>query len=813
MSRWLDKIFVLTGIFALLVTSQEAHLSTESPSQVFIDCYPQPGPSKELCELRGCTWKHVTKHDFSKYTTWGMFSRDENPTSATNNTYNLYSVHPFYMGLEKDGKAHGVFILNSNAQEVTTGPGPHMIYRTIGGELEIFYFPGPKPEDVIKQYEQVIGKPMLPAYWAFGFQLCRWGYQGLEEVKQVVARTRNAGIPFDVQYADIDYMDRYKDFTLDTQKWGDLPEYTNFLHENGLHLILIFDPAIQVDDDSFARAKRQNVAFIEWPRKDLVPRETQEKYPLANDTNIMLGVVWPDRHVAFPDFLDQTHFTNDWWTNELAHFHSKVPYDGIWIDMNEPTNFGTNEETPWYYNFLDHPSIEPLKCPIVGADSNLDVPPYQTVNVYQWPENTYLSTKTFCMLASTMRGQSRFYDTKNLYGWSESVSTYKAMRKATGKRGAIISRSTYPSSGRYVGHWLGDNHAKWDDLRTTVIGVQEFNMFGIPYVGSDICGFKGTTTEELCLRWQQLGAFHSFSRNHHYWKGPAQDPAVWPRVAKATKKANLFRYHHLPYLFSLHFAASLHGGTVMRPPFFEFPQDEETHNLSYQFLWGSSLMIAPVVQPGVDSVKVYLPKDSQWYSVYDYSYGQVQPSGYETYPAPMDYLIPVFVRGGHILPRQRPGMTTTESRKNELQLLIALETEKGTSAHGELYWDDGESIIDDFATYNYHHWEFTFTLSKSRAVLNITQTRTATDLPVPTMDNIEILGYQYTPDLSTVKLNDQPVAIDMKHSLYDSQTKILNITTMGLINLNSGRKFLLSWNHRGAQMQNGYLRNNNIVKM
>jgi alpha-glucosidase (family GH31 glycosyl hydrolase) len=100
-----------------------------------------------------------------------MFSRDEGPQSHTNNTHNLYGVHPFYMGLEKDGKAHGVFILNSNAQEVTTGSGPHMIYRTIGGELEIFYFPGPKPEDVIKQYEQVIGKPMLPAYWAFGFQV------------------------------------------------------------------------------------------------------------------------------------------------------------------------------------------------------------------------------------------------------------------------------------------------------------------------------------------------------------------------------------------------------------------------------------------------------------------------------------------------------------------------------------------------------------------------------------------------------------------------------------------------------------------
>jgi hypothetical protein len=61
MSRWLDKIFALIGIFALLVYSREAHLSIESPSHVFIDCYPQPGISKELCELRGCTWKHVTE--------------------------------------------------------------------------------------------------------------------------------------------------------------------------------------------------------------------------------------------------------------------------------------------------------------------------------------------------------------------------------------------------------------------------------------------------------------------------------------------------------------------------------------------------------------------------------------------------------------------------------------------------------------------------------------------------------------------------------------------------------------------------------
>lgn len=75
-----------------------------------------------------------------------------------------------------------------------------------------------------------------------------------------------------------------------------------------------------------------------------------------------------------------------------------------------------------------------------------------------------------------------------------------------------LSRSSFPSLGHYSGHWLGDNTARWEDLQTSVIGAQEFNIFGIPYVGSDICGFYGNTNEELCLRWQQMGAFHSFSR-------------------------------------------------------------------------------------------------------------------------------------------------------------------------------------------------------------------------------------------------------------------------------------------------------------
>jgi hypothetical protein len=310
------------------------------------------------------------KHDLTKYTTWGMFARDQPPDSLDVNVQNLYGVHPFYLGIEEDGKAHGVFIFNSNAQEVTTGPAPHLIYRTIGGQLDIFFFPGPSPEDVIRQYQQVIGTPFLPAYWAFGFQLCRYGYKDLQEMKDTVKRIQDANIPFDIPYADIDYMERFKDFTINQEGWTDFPEYAKQLHDEGLHLFLIFDPAIEADYDSFRRALEQKAKFIEWPSENLVPQSIQGKYPLAKNTTVMLGVVWPDKHVGFPDFLDPSNVTNQWWISEFVNFHQTLPFDGIWIDMNEPSNFGTNMgNNPGYPS--GHPFVQPLACPLSGSDSSL----------------------------------------------------------------------------------------------------------------------------------------------------------------------------------------------------------------------------------------------------------------------------------------------------------------------------------------------------------------------------------------------------------------------------------------------------------
>jgi alpha-glucosidase (family GH31 glycosyl hydrolase) len=179
------------------------------------------------------------------------------------------------------------------------------------------------------------------------------------------------------------------------------------------------------------------------------------------------------------------------------------------------------------------------------------------------------------------------------------------------------------------------------------------------------------SNEELCLRWQQLGAFHSFFRNHNTLGTPPQDPPQWQSVALATRTANLFRYRHLPYLYSLHFAASKNGGTVVRPVFFEFPQDAETFNLGYQFMWGSAIMVIPVTEPNVLTVDGYLPEDTEWYYLYSNAYGRQASSGSGQFDAPKNSSSPAFLRGGSIVPRQVPALTTTDTRKNHFQLVVA----------------------------------------------------------------------------------------------------------------------------------------------
>uniref|UniRef100_A0A087Y481 alpha-glucosidase n=1 Tax=Poecilia formosa TaxID=48698 RepID=A0A087Y481_POEFO len=616
--------------------------------------------------------EHTTyRHDLN-YHTWGMFSKDQPPGYKMN----CYGVHPFYMGLEDTADAHGVLLLNSNAMDVTFQPTPALTYRTIGGILDFYMVLGPTPEMVVQEYTTLIGRPVLPAYWSLGFQLCRYGYADDSEIEELYRGMKAARIPYDVQYADIDYMERQLDFVLDSQ-FQNLPRLVDDMRAEGMRFIFILDPAISGNETvypAFTRGKAADV-FIKWPSH------------LSND--IVWGKVWPDfpnvvvdesldwdtqveiyrAYTAFPDFFRTQ--TAAWWKQEIQDFYNKMKFDGLWIDMNEPASFvhGTVGGKCLGNPLLENPPyMPPLESSHMG-----------------------LNHKTLCMNSEQILSNGKkvaHYDVHNLYGWSHTKPTFDALLEVTGKRGIVVTRSTYPTSGKWAGHWLGDNNSSWDQLFKSIIGMMEFSLFGISYTGADICGFFNPAEYEMCLRWMQLGAFYPYSRNHNGKGNPRQDPVAWDnRFAEASRDVLNIRYTLLPYLYLLMFEAHTKGSTVVRPVLHEFVKDKATWDIYKQFLWGPALLITPALDPGVTEVEGYLP-DARWYD-YHTAKNVGKRATKVSMNTPLEH-INLHVRGGYILPWQKPENNTFYSRKNPMGLIVAL-SDSGT-AQGSVFWDDGEGI-------------------------------------------------------------------------------------------------------------------------
>jgi alpha-glucosidase (family GH31 glycosyl hydrolase) len=234
---------------------------------------------------------------------------------------NLYGSHPFHIEKRKE-KAHGVFLFNSNAMDVTIRPFG-MQYRTIGGVIDLFFFMGTTPESVTRQYQEVVGKPVMIPYWSLGFHQCRWGYKDIDETKSIVDKYRENRIPLDTMWNDIDYMDKFKLFTFDPVKYplDRMKSFVNQLHSNGQHYVMIVDPGVKVEKGY-----------------DVYEKGLTEKVYITQPDGVTPTVnkVWPGLTV-FPDFTSEK--TYQYWEYFLKKFYEDVPYDGLWLDMNEIAGF------------------------------------------------------------------------------------------------------------------------------------------------------------------------------------------------------------------------------------------------------------------------------------------------------------------------------------------------------------------------------------------------------------------------------------------------------------------------------------------
>ncbi|KAJ6721135.1 ALPHA-GLUCOSIDASE [Salix viminalis] len=350
------------------------------------------------------------------------------------------------------------------------------------------------------------------------------------------------------------------------------------------------------------------------------------------------------------------------------------------------------------------------------------------------------------------------YDAHSIYGFSQAIATHKALQGLEGKRPFILSRSTYVGSGKYAAHWTGDNQGTWEDLKYSISTMINFGIFGVPMVGSDICGFYPAPTEELCNRWIEVGAFYPFSRDHANYYSPRQELYQWDSVAESARNALGMRYKILPYLYTLNYEAHTTGAPIARPLFFSFPDYSECYGLSTQFLLGSSLMISPVLEQGKSQVKALFPPGS-WYSMFNMTQIITSEGGqYVNLDAPL-HVVNVHLYQNSILPMQQGGLISKEARMTPFTLLVTFPAGASDGrAAGKLFLDDDELQEMKLASGSATYVDFYATVSQGTVKLwsEVQESKFALDKGWK-IGKVKVLGLGGSGAPSSLEVEGKPV--------------------------------------------------------
>ena len=584
-----------------------------------------------------------------QYVSWNY----DNPNHHED-TRSLYGSHNFIIVCGK--VTFGAFFDYPGKMEFDIGYTRRdtMQIKAAKNDLTVYIITGENEKDIVKQFRGIIGRSYIPPLWAFGYGQSRWGYKNEADIREVAAKYKAAGIPLDSIYLDIDYMERYKDFTVDEERFPDLKGLAADMQAEGIHLVPIIDAGVKIEDGY-----------------SVYEEGVEKNYFCKNaEGGDFVGAVWPGR-VHFPDFLQPE--ARDWFGKKYAVL-TEQGIDGFWNDMNEPAIFYTEDR------LADTcAEIEKLTAGNMGIDEYFAF----TGMVAGLNGNIGDYDKFYHNVNGQMVKHSEVH---NLYGMNMTRSANEALREiCPDKRTLFFSRSSYVGAHRYGGIWQGDNKSWWSHILQSMQQLPALNMAGFLFTGRDTGGFGCDTTEDLMLRWLQYSLFTPLFRNHS--ADGTREQELY-RFSNADAAGNMIRirYSLVPYLYSEFLKAALQDEMMFRPLAFDFADDADAKQVDDQLLLGNELMIAPIYKQNAKGRYVYLPEEMmlvRMRSDEDYE-TEILPKGHHYVPAELNELV-FFIRNQKAIPFAKAAKNTAETDWNTVRLL-------GYSGCSyEMYADNGTS--------------------------------------------------------------------------------------------------------------------------
>ena len=595
---------------------------------------------------------------------------------------NQYSHQP--IGLHKTKYSNiwlGFVFLNTNAQDIVIKSDSNknntfLTHRTIGGIIDYYIIVNDSPEEVVKSIQTLLGIPPLPPFWSLGYHQSRYGYKSFNDFKEVYEKYKSLEIPIDGMWLDIDSLENFEMFTINKKFKETIPYVKDYIHKDGGKFIPIVDIGFSYEnkDSPYIKLGDELDIFI------------KSNYTKEN----LIGKVWPGKTV-FPDFFHPK--ISEFWNKGLEDYYNLINYDGIWLDMNEPANLLENANSKCIGEIAEEKECTEDKN--IYYNDNLPYIPGYRKNVKET-----LSLKSISENA-LIYGNNTVYDVKPMISYYQTKLTYHFLNKHLSLRPFILSRSTSLGSGKYTFHWLGDNLSTFENLKNSISGIFNFNIFGIPFTGSDICGFMEDASKNLCLRWYNLGAFYPFSRNHNFFAAKDQYPWSFESDAINIIKKNInFRYSLLRYMYSQFFLISLNEkGSFFKPLMFEFPDDETSYeDIESKIMFGEAFLLCTFYENNEDSKKFKFPNSN--FNLYPsgktlFNYDEKENNKIAELSGKLDD-IHLFLRGGFIVPYQNVFdnyiLNTQRLRDEKINLIVNIDNYNNSK--GEIFYDnDGIDTI------------------------------------------------------------------------------------------------------------------------